>query len=234
MFKTRVALSQHKTHTHTHILYTNMCPLVCALKAHDTKKVRPLFCYTHHTEFGRKTGQLSVTVEAVWMQELSCQIEHYLNFCMTRKCFKKIQRFCLSWMILNRRFYVYSSRSLSRKILSTYCNPDSTSQQPCVSRLTEQCWCHSRPIGKTDHGAMSFNLLFIVSLCWQLDHIRGTLFLCSALLCTVSHFGSKHLLVRRQYLGGFGSFGAVLWVLTAIISTWLSTFPWGGRKRGRG
>lgn len=29
---------------------------------------------TLHTEFGRKTGQLSVTVEAVWIQEVSCHI----------------------------------------------------------------------------------------------------------------------------------------------------------------
>lgn len=40
---------------------------------------------THHTEFGRKTGQLSVMVEAVRMQEFSCLILAYIYIYMPSK-----------------------------------------------------------------------------------------------------------------------------------------------------
>lgn len=71
MSKNRVFLS-HST-KHTHILYTNVSTYVCF---EGTRYVagQALFGNTHHTEFGRKTGQLSVMVEAVWIQEFSCQI----------------------------------------------------------------------------------------------------------------------------------------------------------------
>lgn len=59
--------------THTHIIYKHVSTYV---RFEGTRYVegQALFGNTHHTEFGRKTGQLSVMVEAVWIQEFSCQI----------------------------------------------------------------------------------------------------------------------------------------------------------------
>ncbi len=71
MSENKVFLSWHKTSSH--IIYNHLSTYMC-FEGTCYVECQALFRNTHHTEFGRKTGQLSVTVEAVWIQEFMCQI----------------------------------------------------------------------------------------------------------------------------------------------------------------
>lgn len=171
---------------------------MCALKAHAMSKVRP--CSVTHTTLSLAGRQVSCLW---WWKQSGYRNSHVksnagarpLKFmCGMNNASGRFNTY-LSCRVLNR-LWIYSSHSFSHILIV---NQTQFPSSPACPGEVQQ-WCHSRPIGKTDCWELSFSSLFPATLCWQPELIHGTL--CSALLCTVSHFGSKHLLVRGQYFGG--------------------------------